>query len=81
MLAASMLTARITQAQDAPQRYDIVIANGRVVDPASKRDAVMNVGILHGRIAAISRSALTGARTIDATGLVVAQGSSTCTST
>lgn len=73
VLAASTLTA-MARAQDAPQRYDLVIANGRVVDPASKRDAVMNVGIIDGRIAAISRSALTGARTIDATGLVVSPG-------
>ncbi len=65
---------RSARAQSAPQLYDVVIANGRVVDPASKRDAVLNVGIADGKIAAISRAALTGKRTIDATGLVVSPG-------
>ena len=61
-------------AQDAPQQYDVVIANGRVVDPASRRDQIVNVGIIDGKIAAISRATLTGKRTIDAKGLVVAPG-------
>ena len=54
--------------------YDIVVANGRVMDPESGLDAVRNVGIRAGRIDTISQSTLTGARTIDATGLVVAPG-------
>ena len=54
--------------------YDIVVANGRVMDPESGLDAVRNVGIRAGRIDTISQSPLTGARTIDATGLVVAPG-------
>lgn len=75
--AITLLTlamARVAPAQGAPVQYDLVIANGRVVDPASNRDAVLNVGVLDGRIAAVSKSALTGKRTIDATGLVVAPG-------
>jgi len=54
--------------------FDLVIANGRVVDPESGLDAVRSVGINGGTIAAISATPLTGARTIDATGLVVAPG-------
>ena len=69
-----IVAPRTTRGQEAPQQYDVVIANGRVVDPASKRDQVINVGILDGRIAAISRATLTGKRTIDAKGLVVAPG-------
>src|ERR1700727_1493997 len=52
----------------------LVITGGRVVDPASGMDAVGDVAILDGRIAAVG-SGLGGAeRTIDATGLVVAPG-------
>jgi N-acyl-D-aspartate/D-glutamate deacylase len=54
--------------------YDVVIEGGRVMDPASGLDAVLNVGILDGRVAAISEEELTGARVIDAAGLVVAPG-------
>ena len=50
------------------------MANGRVIDPESKLDAVRNVGIRAGRIEAISDQALNGTRVIDATGLVVAPG-------
>jgi N-acyl-D-aspartate/D-glutamate deacylase len=54
--------------------YDLVVANGRVVDPESGLDAVRHVGIRGGRIEAISTSALKGTRVVDATGLVVAPG-------
>lgn len=54
--------------------YDLVILNGRVIDPASKMDAVRHVGIRGGRIAAISNNELRGRRTIDARSMVVAPG-------
>ncbi len=54
--------------------FDIVIANGRVIDPESKLDAVRFVGITGNRIAAISTTPLKGKRTIDARGMVVAPG-------
>ncbi|MBB4632056.1 hypothetical protein GGQ98_001673 [Sphingosinicella soli] len=56
------------------QTYDIVISGGRVMDPASGRDEVANVGISGNRIAEISTAALKGKRNIDARGLVVAPG-------
>ena len=56
------------------QTYDIVVANGRVVDPASKTDAVRWIGINGSTIAAVSPTPLTGKMTIDARGLVVAPG-------
>ena len=56
------------------QTYDIVVANGRVVDPASKTDAVRWVGINGSTIAAVSATQLAGKMTIDARGLVVAPG-------
>ena len=58
----------------AADEYDIVILNGRVMDPESSVDAVRNVGITGGTIRAISGEALRGKRTIDAKGLVVAPG-------
>ena len=54
--------------------YDLVVANGRVMDPESGLDAVRHVGVRGGTIAAMSESALPGTRVIDASGLVVAPG-------
>jgi N-acyl-D-aspartate/D-glutamate deacylase len=56
------------------ETYDLVIANGRVMDPESGLDAARNVGISGGKIRAISAEALRGKTTIDANGLVVAPG-------
>ena len=55
-------------------KYDVVVANGRLMDPESGLDAVRNVGIGEGRIRAISANPLQGKTTIDAKGLVVAPG-------
>ncbi len=54
--------------------FDIVIENGRVVDPETGLDAIRNVGIKGKRIAAISTNTLKGAKVINAEGLVVAPG-------
>jgi len=56
------------------QGYDLVVNNGRVIDPESKLDAVRSVGIRAGKIAAVSETPLAGNKTIDARGLVVAPG-------
>jgi len=56
------------------QQYDIVLANGRVVDPASNLDAIRFVGIQGDKIAAISETALSGRTVVDAKGLVIAPG-------
>jgi N-acyl-D-glutamate deacylase len=56
------------------QDLDLVIANGRVMDPETKLDAVRNVGVKDGKIVIITEDSLEGARTIDATGHVVAPG-------
>ncbi|MBL8177848.1 MAG: amidohydrolase family protein [Bryobacterales bacterium] len=56
------------------QTYDLVIANGRVMDPESGLDAVRHVGIRNGKIAALSSKRLTARKTIDATGLTVTAG-------
>ena len=58
----------------AAEPIELVIANGRVMDPETELDAVRNVGIAGGQIVAISEGPLEGAEVIDATGLVVAPG-------
>jgi hypothetical protein len=69
-LSVTLVAATVALAQD----YDLVISNGRVMDPETLYDSVANVGIKDGRIAAISKDELSGAETIDATGHVVAPG-------
>src|SRR5437870_4879859 len=58
----------------AQEPYDLVIANGRVMDPASGLDAVRHVGITGAVIRAISARPLTGRTTIDASDHIVAPG-------
>jgi N-acyl-D-glutamate deacylase len=52
----------------------LVIAGGRVVDPASGLDAVCDVAVQGGRIAALGTGLGGAERVIDASGLVVAPG-------
>jgi N-acyl-D-aspartate/D-glutamate deacylase len=56
------------------QEFDIVLANGRVMDPGSGLDAVRAIGIRSGKIAAISETPLQGRSVVDCAGLVVAPG-------
>lgn len=55
-------------------RIELVLANGRVIDPASGTDEVLNVGITGGKVVAMSAAPLDGDQVIDVTGLVVAPG-------
>lgn len=70
---AALLVAAVS-AEQPDAGYDLVIANGRVMDPESGLDAVRHVGIRGGTIGAISETPLTGARLIDAASHVVAPG-------
>jgi N-acyl-D-aspartate/D-glutamate deacylase len=54
--------------------YDVVIADGRVMDPESGLDAVRSVGITGDKIRAIATGVLVGKKTIEARGMVVAPG-------
>jgi CubicO group peptidase (beta-lactamase class C family)/N-acyl-D-aspartate/D-glutamate deacylase len=54
--------------------FDLVIANGRVIDPESALDAVRHLGVRGGTIAAVSETPLQGTRVIDAANLVVSPG-------
>ena len=72
--AALALTVLLAEPADAQERYDVVIRNGRVMDPETGLDAVRNVGINGQTIMAISEDELEGESVIDADGLVVAPG-------
>ena len=67
------LAAGVSLAASA-QQYDIVINNGRVMDPDTGLDAIRNVAIQDRKIVAVSTSPMQGKMVIDATGLVVAPG-------
>jgi N-acyl-D-glutamate deacylase len=69
-IALALLLAPFARGQE----YDLVLNNGRVIDPETKLDAVRSVGITGGKIAAVSEKPLTGKKVIDATGLVIASG-------
>lgn len=56
------------------QQFEVVLEGGRVIDPETGLDAVRNIGIRDGKIARISTKPLSGRRTIQAGGLVVAPG-------
>lgn len=55
-------------------QFDLVINNGRVMDPETGLDAIRNVGVRDGKISIITDKAIQGVEVIDATGLVVAPG-------
>src|SRR5947209_1370146 len=70
-LPAAMGISRLKGA--AP--YDLVIRNGRVIDPAQKIDKIADVAIRGGRIAAIHPKIAAGsAESIDAAGKLVVPG-------
>lgn len=73
-LALILLLGVSACSREAAPTYDLVIANGRVMDPESGLDAVRHVGIRGGTVESVSETALEGRRVIDATGHVVAPG-------
>src|SRR5258708_4535367 len=66
--AAFGMSAR-TGATNGAGIYDLVIANGRVMDPESGLDEVRNLGIRGGKIALVSSEALPGKQAVDVRGL------------
>jgi hypothetical protein len=73
LLTLLAIPASVVKGQNAAE-FDIVLANGRVIDPESNTDAVRYVGIRGNKIAAISTRPLRGRTVIDAKGLVIAPG-------
>jgi N-acyl-D-aspartate/D-glutamate deacylase len=70
VVTGSILIVTPVQAKD----YDLVILNGRVMDPESGLDELRNVGITDGKITAVTKKAIKGKKSIDASGHVVAPG-------
>lgn len=63
-----------TNAAGAP-KYDLIVRGGRVIDPSRKLDAVRDVAISQGRIAAIKEHiSADAADTLDASGKLVVPG-------
>ena len=56
--AVAALVVAAASAEQPAAGYDLVIANGRVMDPESGLDAVRHVGIRGGTIEAISETPL-----------------------
>ncbi|GEA59186.1 amidohydrolase family protein [Vibrio comitans] len=54
--------------------YDLVILNGRVMDPETGFDKIANVAVEDGKIAKITNDAIDGDKVINAEGLVVSPG-------
>lgn len=72
-IISTILFAGVTMAE-ASKTFDLVIMNGRVMDPETGHDAVKNVAVSDGKIAAITTDSLSGQKMIDAKGLIVAPG-------
>lgn len=62
-----------TQSFAKPQ-YDVVLQNGRVIDPATGLNAIRHVGVLGNRISVISKRSLSGNTVINARGKIVTAG-------
>jgi N-acyl-D-aspartate/D-glutamate deacylase len=76
-IAAAILAAALALggiASLAAQDVDLVILNGRVVDPESGLDAVRSIGITAGKVSTIADGPIKGRQTLDAAGLVIAPG-------
>ena len=72
--ALSIVICAALSAGAQAQSFDLVISNGRVMDPETGFDQVANVGINNGFVTEITTDDIKGARTIDAKGHVVAPG-------
>src|SRR4030042_2391064 len=56
------------------KEFDIVILNGRIIDPESNLDAIRNIGIREGAVRLITTKEIKGRTSINAQDLVVAPG-------
>ncbi len=77
LLIFTILTAvkTLVYSSDQPALYDLVILNGRVINPETGFDRTgINVGINSNKIDAVTMDSIQGKKTIDAKGLIVAPG-------
>jgi dihydroorotase len=69
------LFVRIPGMLAAPAKYDLIIKGGRVINPSRKIDAIRDVAVANGRIAAVEADISSdAAETIDARGKLVVPG-------
>jgi imidazolonepropionase-like amidohydrolase len=73
-LFLSLLFLSLTSFAQSSNPYDIVLKNGRVMDPETGLDAVRNLGIRGDRIVEITEANISGKEEIDVSGHVVAPG-------
>jgi dihydroorotase len=67
--------ARVADVFAAPPKYDLLVKGGRVIDPSLRLDAIRDVAVAGGRIAAVEANiAAEAAETIDARGKLVVPG-------
>lgn len=75
LLAAGLLALPLCAIEaQRPAPLDVVLVNGRVLDPETNLDGVRAVGIQAGRIVSVSTGVPAARDTIDVKGLVVAPG-------
>ena len=73
--AGSAVLARVADVLAAEPNYDLVVKGGRVIDPSLRLDAIRDVAVAGGRIAAVEANIAAGAaETIDARGKLVVPG-------
>ena len=73
--AGAVMVTRVPNAFAQAAQYDLIIRGGRVIDPSLRLDAIRDVAIAQGRIAAVEASVAGGAaETIDARGKLVVPG-------
>lgn len=59
-----LLALVVVSAPTFAKEYDVVLLNGRVMDPETNLDAIRNVGILDGRIARVTKRDITLSSTV-----------------
>ncbi len=70
ILVAALFGGTTLSAQD----YDLIIANGRVIDPETMLDEVLNLWVKDGKITAITKDVIHDRQAIDASAHVVVPG-------
>jgi hypothetical protein len=74
MLCSLISQSSRNQSLHEGKDFDVAIINGRVIDPESNLDEVINIGIRDGSVELMTAKEITGKTIVDAHDLVVAPG-------
>lgn len=74
ILAITLMFILVAALPVTAEVYDVVILNGRVMDPESNLDGVRNIGVSNGVIQTMTTEPCQGKTKIDARGLIVSPG-------